>query len=234
MTWAARLRVRRGDFLLDVDLEGPAGPLVLVGPNGSGKTTLLRALAGAVRPDDGAIRVGGRVLLDASTDVPIEEREVGYVPQGYGLFPHLSVRDNVAFGLAARGVPPSERSERVARILDDLGCGGLIDRSPRTLSGGEQQRVALARALVLAPRLLLLDEPLAALDATTRRAVRSFLAARLHAFEGPSLLVTHDARDAAALDAEVVVLEGGRVVQRGSLESLRAAPATDFVAEFAG
>lgn len=234
MTWAARLRVRRGDFLLDVDLGGPAGPLVLVGPNGSGKTTLLRALAGAARPDDGVVRVGDRVLLDAATDVPIEQRGVGYVPQGYGLFPHLSVRDNVAFGLAARGVPPAERSERVARILDELGCDGLIDRSPRTLSGGEQQRVALARALVLAPRLLLLDEPLAALDATTRRAVRSFLATRLRAFGGPSLLVTHDARDAAALDAEVVVLERGRVVQRGRLESLRAAPATDFVAEFAG
>ncbi len=228
--WRASVRARLGALELDVDLEGGPGVLAIVGPNGSGKTTLLRILAGAVAAQRAELVVGERPL-----DVlPVEARGVGYVPQGFGLFPHLDVLGNVAFGLSTRGVPRAERRERARRLLAELGCEGLAARGVHSLSGGEQQRVALARALVIEPRLLLLDEPLAALDATTRRTVRTFLAERLRAYGRPTLLVTHDPRDIAALDATVCVLEAGRAVQRGTLEALRADPATDFVAEFAG
>ncbi|MCB9537632.1 MAG: ABC transporter ATP-binding protein [Myxococcales bacterium] len=236
--WRAEVRARAGDFTLDVALEGDARPLALVGPNGSGKTTLLRVLAGAVRPEAAEIEVDGVVLHSTArgVEVPIEQRRVGYVPQGYGLFPHLSVLDNVAFGLStgARRVDRRARRGRAAAVLERLGVGGLARRTPGGLSGGEQQRVALARALVIEPALLLLDEPLAALDATARRAIRGFLAEHLRAFGRPCVIVTHDVRDVAALDLQVCVLEGGRVMQRGDLNALRAAPATDFVAEFVG
>ncbi len=236
--WRAEVRARAGDFTLDVALEGDARPLALVGPNGSGKTTLLRVLAGAVRPEAAEIEIDGAVLHSSArgVEVPIEHRRVGYVPQGYGLFPHLSVLDNVAFGLStgARRVDRRARHERARAVLDQLGVGALGPRLPGGLSGGEQQRVALARALVIEPALLLLDEPLAALDATARRAIRGFLAEHLRAFGRPCVIVTHDVRDVAALDLQVCVLEGGRVVQRGDLAALRAAPATDFVAEFVG
>src|SRR5690606_10601889 len=150
----------------------------------------------ALKPDRGEIVVGDTVLFSASLgiDVGIEQRSIGYVPQGYGLFPHLNVVDNVAFGLAGRA-PRRARGERRAvamQLLTALDCAQLAPRSPARLSGGEQQRVALARALVIEPRMLLLDEPLAALDATSRRAVRAFLAERLAAFAAPSIVVTHD------------------------------------------
>lgn len=236
--WRAEVRARAGDFTLDVALEGDARPLALVGPNGSGKTTLLRVLAGAVRPEAAEIEVDGAVLHSSArgVEVPIEQRRVGYVPQGYGLFPHLSVLDNVAFGLSTgpRRADRRARHERARAVLDQLGVGALAPRLPGGLSGGEQQRVALARALVIDPALLLLDEPLAALDATARRAIRGFLAEHLRAFGRPCMVVTHDVRDVAALDLQVCVLEGGRVAQRGDLSALRAAPATDFVAEFVG
>ncbi len=236
--WRAEVRARAGDFTLDVALEGDARPLALVGPNGSGKTTLLRVLAGAVRPEAAEIEIDGAVLHSSArgVEVPIEHRRVGYVPQGYGLFPHLSVLDNVAFGLStgARRVDRRARHERARAVLDQLGVGALGPRLPGGLSGGEQQRVALARALVIDPALLLLDEPLAALDAAARRAIRGFLAQHLRAFGRPCVLVTHDVRDVAALDLQVCVLEGGRVAQRGDLAALRATPATDFVAEFVG
>lgn len=228
MSW--RARIVSDVPSLDVELSGGAGPLALVGPNGSGKTTLLRTLAGARRPRAGRVEVDGIPLFGPDVDVPIEARRMGYVPQGYGLFPHLRVVDNVAFGL--RDGPRVARQAAATRMLAALDCAHLARRWPRRLSGGEQQRVALARALVIEPRMLLLDEPLAALDATTRRAVRAFLAEHLRALGRPSIVVTHDARDVAALDAPVCVLEGGRIVQRGSLDALRRDPATDFVAEF--
>ncbi|HJL03588.1 MAG TPA: ATP-binding cassette domain-containing protein [Polyangiaceae bacterium LLY-WYZ-15_(1-7)] len=233
MAWSAAIRAELGAFMLDVELEGDARPLALVGPNGSGKTTLLRALAGAVRPRAGTIRVGDALLFDEErgVDVPMERRRVGYVPQGYGLFPHLDALGNVAFGLR---LGRRERERRARAMLEELGCGGLARRPVGRLSGGERQRVALARALVLEPGLLLLDEPLAALDAIHRRAVRRLLAERLRAYGRPAILTTHDARDIAALGARVAVLEGGRVVQEGELEALRAAPANEFVAELVG
>ena len=237
-TWKASIRTRLGDFELAVEIEAGTRPLALIGPNGSGKTTLLRALAGAVAVDEGEIVIGGEVLTSTrqAIEVPIEARRVGYVPQGYGLFPHLSVLDNVAFGLSLgpAKLPRGQRPARAREVLGQLGCGELEARAVSGLSGGEQQRVALARALVLEPALLLLDEPLAALDATTRRRVRRVLAEHLRGVARPTVIVTHDVRDVVALDAEVCVLDAGRVVQRGEVEALRANPATEFVAEFVG
>ncbi len=236
--WHASLTARVGTLELDVALEGGAGTLALVGPNGSGKTTLLRLLAGAMPARTAEVVVAGKVLASTreAKSLPMESRGVGYVPQGYGLFPHLSVIDNVAFGLSTGPRRLSRQARRAkARVaLAELGCEALAGRRVRGLSGGEQQRVALARALVLEPALLLLDEPLAALDATARRSVRAFLAERLQAYGRPSVLVTHDVRDVVALGATVCVLAAGRVVQRGSVADLRANPANEFVAEFTG
>lgn len=236
MTWHVAARMRLGSLDLEVDLGGGDAPVALIGPNGSGKTTLLRMIAGAHRPHGGTIRLGDRVVFDASEglDLPPERRHVGYVPQGYGLFPHLSALDNVAFGWAARGLGASraERRERARAQLAALDCAHLAERAPSMLSGGEQQRVALARALTVEPRILLLDEPLAALDARARRAIRGFLARYFAERKGAALVVSHDARDVRELGVDVHVIEEGRIVQSGSPEALAARPATEFVAAF--
>jgi len=237
-TWRASVRAALGDFRLEVDLEGNGQVLALIGPNGSGKTTFLRALAGAVATESSEIVVADQILESSAKGIclPVEHRQIGYVPQGYGLFPHLTVLENVAFGLSTGLAKLSrvERNRKARSILEELGCAQLAERNVRGLSGGEQQRVALARALVLEPRLLLLDEPLAALDAASRRSVRRFLAQRIAAFGRPTVLVTHDARDVEAFEAEVAALEAGRVVQRGTIQSIRQAPGSEFVAEFLG
>lgn len=229
--WTLKAVAQVGAFHLDVDLAGDARPLALVGPNGSGKTTVLRLIAGALRPRSGRIQVGEAVFFDGATDLPIERRRVGYLPQGYGLFPHLTALENVAFGL--RGSRAARRAGARA-MLANLGCAALADQRITRLSGGEKQRVALARALVIAPRVLLLDEPLAALDVVTRRAVRGELAEHLARSACPAIVVTHDVRDVVALDARVAVMDAGRVVQTGELDAIRGAPATAFAAEFVG
>lgn len=216
--WHAKVQATLGSFRLDVDIDGVDGTLAIVGPNGSGKTTFLRAVAGALDCENATIRIGERDV----SELPIEARRVGYVPQGYALFPHLSALDNVAFG--------SDR-DRARAMLDDLDCAELAERRIDGLSGGERQRIALARALVIEPDILLLDEPLGALDAATRRRTRTFLGGRVRALGHPTILVTHDLRDIEALDARICALENGRVVQTGSLEELRGAPSTDFLAE---
>jgi len=235
MRWHVDVRVRIGSLDLDVTLDGEEEPVSLIGPNGSGKTTLLRTIAGAHRPEAGRIRIGEETLFesDSGVDTAPEARRVGYVPQGYGLFPHLTVLDNVAFGwLRGSTLTKEERRARAADLLDRVGCTALAHRRPTGLSGGEQQRVALARALAVQPGILLLDEPLAALDARARRGVRSYLAEYLAGRKGPALVVSHDARDVRALGGPVYVIEQGRIVQRGRTEELRAAPATEFVEAF--
>ena len=161
---------------------------------------------------------------------------MAYVPQDYALFPHLTARQNVEFALGCLPTPPAaaQRRDQARALLDRVGALAIADRTPAALSGGERQRVALARALATSPRALLFDEPFAALDAAARDEVRQFLAARLHELGLPALLVSHDPADVAAVDAEVLALEAGQVVQQGSLQQLRAQPATAFVARFCG
>jgi ABC-type sulfate/molybdate transport systems ATPase subunit len=234
----ASLRKRLGAFELDVALDVHARTLAIVGPNGAGKTTALLALLGIVRPDAGRVVLGDRPLFDGDggLDVPTEARGIAYVPQEYALFPHLTAAGNVEFALGClRPAPaPARRRDEARALLDRLGVGGCADRLPAALSGGERQRVALARALARAPRALLFDEPFAALDSARRGEVRAYLRARLAELALPAIVVTHDRADVAALDAEVLVLEGGRAVQHGTLAALEAAPASEYVARFCG
>ena len=224
------------DISLQVDLTLEPGVTALVGPSGAGKTTLLRLVAGLARPDTGTIRLGGVVLDDAARryHLPPGQRDISVVFQEYALFPHLSVAENVAYGLRARRVGQSERRRRVATMLDRLGIGALASERPARLSGGQRQRVALARALVLDPRALLLDEPLAALDVQTRTAVRAELRAMLAGLSIPTVLVTHDYADALVFRERIVIMDAGRVVQDGSHAALLAHPRSRFVADFTG
>jgi ABC-type sulfate/molybdate transport systems ATPase subunit len=228
----ARFELRRGGFRLSVDFSAGPGPLLVTGPNGSGKTTLLLALLGAIRPSQGRLVLCGSVFFDSKQHVslPVEDRNIAYVPQDSGLFPHLSVRDNVGFGLS--GLPPAARAERVEQALTQLGVAHVADRMPTRLSGGERQRVALARALAMQPRAVLLDEPLASLDAPTRVRFRDFLAEHLRRLEVPALVVTHEAEDARVLGGEMLVLEGGHVAEHGHVEALRESPASTFSRAF--
>ena len=224
----ARLKLRRGAFRLSVDFSVGPGPLLITGPNGSGKTTLLLAILGAVRPSEGRLALSGTVFFDSKRNisVPVEDRHIAYVPQDSGLFPHLTVRANVGFGLAR--LSPALRAPRVERALSQLGALPLADRMPASLSGGERQRVALARALAREPKAVLLDEPLAALDAPSRVRFRDFLAEHLRHLDVPALVVTHEAEDARVLGGEMLVLEGGNVAERGHVETLREAPESAF------
>jgi molybdate transport system ATP-binding protein len=229
---SARFEIRRGNFHLSVDFSAGPGPLLVTGPNGAGKTTLLLALLGAVQPHQGRVVLGDTVLFDsqADTSLPVEERQMAYVPQDSGLFPHLSVRDNVGFGLS--GLPAAARSARVKEALAELGAAHLLERMPLGLSGGERQRVALARALARRSRALLLDEPMAALDAPTRARFREFLAEHLRRLEVPTLVVTHEAEDARVLGGQMLVLEGGHVAESGQVEALRESPTSAFSRAF--
>ncbi|HYH61469.1 MAG TPA: ABC transporter ATP-binding protein [Solirubrobacterales bacterium] len=225
---------RLGDFELDLTLDVPAvGVLALVGRSGAGKTSILRSVAGLERPDSGRITCDGRVWSDAEADafVAPEERRCGYLFQEYALFPHLSAWQNVAY---ACGGHRSERRERAHELLARFGLESRADAKPRTLSGGERQRVALARALAIEPSVLLLDEPLSALDASTRGRAARELTATIEAAGVPTLLVTHDYEEAATLAGEIGVIADGRIVQRGSAADLAAAPGSAFVADLVG
>ena len=238
---SAHVVVHRGAFTLDARVSaGPGEVVAVLGPNGAGKTTLLRALAGLLALDDGHVTLGppegGTVWDDPATGrfVPAVDRSVGVVFQDYRLFPHLSVLDNVAFAARARGARRAAARRDAVRWLQRVGLVGLADRRPGALSGGQAQRVALARALASAPRLLLLDEPLAALDARTRLEIRSELRQHLAAFAGPTLVVTHDPLEALVLADRIVVLEAGRVVQDGAPALVARRPATEYVARLMG
>lgn len=228
-------RVRLGAFDADLALEVATGAcLALAGPSGAGKTSVLRIAAGIVRPDEGRVTCGDEVWLDTrrAINVAPEHRRCGYVFQDYALFGHLRAWQNVAYPL--RGLGRRERRARAHALLERFGVGHLADARPRTLSGGERQRVAVARALAREPRALLLDEPLSALDAEARLAVRRTLRRHLGTFAGPCLLVTHDPVEAAALADRLLVVEAGRVVQTGGLDAVTRRPRSDWVAGLVG
>jgi molybdate transport system ATP-binding protein len=237
MSLQAEIQLTLGRLRLEVEVAVATGELVvLLGPNGAGKTTLLRALAGLLALERGRVVLDGVILEDtaAGARVPTEQRPVGFVFQDYLLFPHLSALENVAFGLRARGLGRAEARRRAAAWLERVGLAGHAGARPRALSGGQAQRVALARAMVSEPRLLLLDEPLAALDAATRTEVRRDLRRHLASFDGTRLLVTHDPLEAMALADRLVVLEGGHVTQTGGPAEVSARPRSRYVAELVG
>ncbi|WP_184973999.1 ABC transporter ATP-binding protein [Nonomuraea endophytica] len=227
----ARLRVNRPAFTLDIALDVAPGEVVaLLGPNGAGKTTALRALAGLTRMSGGRISLRGRDL----DGLPAESRPIGMVFQDYLLFPHLSALENVAFGPRCRGVAKAEARRAAAALLERVGLADKAAARPRQLSGGQAQRVALARALAVRPELLLLDEPLAALDAHTRLEIRSQLRRHLDDFDGATVLVTHDPLDAMVLADRLIVVEGGAIVQQGAPAEVARRPRTDYVARLVG
>jgi molybdate transport system ATP-binding protein len=237
VTLDARMRLRLGALELDVELTATPGELVVVvGPNGAGKTTLLRALAGLQPLDAGHVTLDGAVLDDADAGVlvPPERRPVAVVFQDGLLFPHLSALENVAFGLRSRGMARGDARRQAADWLRRVGLAGREHARPPELSGGQAQRVALARALAPRPRLLLLDEPLAALDATTRVEVRRELRRHVAGYDGVRILVTHDPLEALALATRIVVVENGHVVQSGRPDEVRAQPRSRYVADLVG
>jgi molybdate transport system ATP-binding protein len=233
----AEIGLRLGALDLEVDIEVGDGELVaLLGPNGAGKTTVLRAIAGLQPLDRGRIEVDGRVLDDpaAGTFVATARRPVGVVFQDHLLFPRLTALDNVAFGLRARGAGKAEARAEAAAWLARVDLADHAHARPRALSGGQSQRVALARALATQPQVLLLDEPLAALDARTRLHVRAELRHHLAGFGGARLLVTHDPADALVLADRLAVLEAGRVTQHGTTADVARRPRSRYVAELVG
>ena len=229
MTLEAAVKLRQGELDLDVDLDIKPGEVVaLLGPNGAGKTTLLRALAGLIPLERGHVRLDGVTLEDTSTRtyVPTEKRPIAFVFQDYLLFPHMSVLDNVAFGVRSRASAEA--------WVERVGLGSMAGVRPALLSGGQKQRAALARALARDPRLLLLDEPMAALDASARAEVRRDLKRHLATFEGIRLLVTHDPLEAVALADRLLVIEKGRLVQQGTPAEVAARPRSPYVADLVG
>jgi molybdate transport system ATP-binding protein len=234
---AVDAEVKRGSFTLAVSLAAEPGQVLgLLGPNGAGKSTLLSAVAGLTPVSSGRITLAGQVLDDADQGTFVEAagRPIGFVFQNYRLFPNMSVADNVAFSPRARGQPKQAARSAASYWLDRLGLTELADRKPGQLSGGQAQRVALARALAGQPSLLLLDEPLSALDAGTRLDVQAELKRHLAEFAGPCLLVTHDPIEALVLTDQVVVLEHGRIVQAGAPALIARQPGTDYVAKLVG
>ena len=238
---ALRVQIRKrlgeraqGAFQLDVAFEAAAGITILFGASGAGKTTILDCIAGLQTPDEGAISIGGEKIFDSATkvNVPVQRRRVGYLFQTLALFPHMSVVQNVAYGLAE--LDGAERHRRSVEIMDSLDIAGLAARRPGEISGGERQRVALARTLVTRPQVLLLDEPLTALDAATKAKIVADLRVWNARFRIPILYVTHDREEVFALGEQMLVLEDGRVVAQGLPQEALHRPELESVAQLAG
>jgi molybdate transport system ATP-binding protein len=233
----ARLALELGALNLDVDLRAKTTEVVaLVGPNGAGKTSLLRALAGLVPITNGHVELDGVVLDDTTAGIhlPPEARPVAVVFQDYLLFPHLTALDNVAYGVRSRGASRHAARKEATTWLERVGVAAQSASRPGRLSGGQAQRVALARALATRPALLLLDEPLAAIDVSARAALRRELRNQLTGAEGVRVLVTHDPLDAMAMADRLVVLENGRITQEGTLQEVTARPRSPWVAQLVG
>ncbi|MDQ3103408.1 MAG: ABC transporter ATP-binding protein [Actinomycetota bacterium] len=232
---ALDVSLHRGALELKAAQAVAAGEcLALVGPSGAGKSTVLKIVAGLTRPDDGRVELDGEVWIDreGGGEVPADRRRIGFVFQEYALFPRMSAWRNVAYGI--RGAGRGERRLRALATLERFGLADRADARPSELSGGERQRVALARALATDPKLLLLDEPLSALDARTRAAASAELAQLLRSTEIPAVIVTHDFAEAALLSDRVAVLDRGRIVQEGTAAELAATPVSAFVADLTG
>jgi molybdate transport system ATP-binding protein len=221
-------------FVLDVDVAMDPGFTIVFGPSGAGKTTLLESIAGLGKPDIGRIAIGGTIFFDSErgTEMPVELRKIGYVLQDLALFPHMTAEKNVAYGLV--GLPRRERERRTAAILESFRIAHLAPRKPAEISGGERQRVALARALVTVPRVLLLDEPLAGLDAVTKSKIIGDLRAWNDEHRIPVVYVTHHRDEVFALGERVIVLEDGRIAAQGTPHEVMTAPRQELVAQLAG
>lgn len=236
---AARLSVQvaarpSNSFSLEAAFEAPPGFTMLLGPSGGGKTTLLNCIAGLLRPDSGRVALGSRVLFDSSLkiDVPVQNRRLGYLFQNLALFPHLTIEQNVEYGIA--GMSAAERSAQAARILESFRIPHLARRKPAQISGGERQRAALARSIVTNPDLLLLDEPLAALDKNTKSRIIDDLRAWNSAHNIPILYVTHSPEEAFALGERVVVMEAGKILGQGMPHDVLSAPRHETIAQVVG
>src|SRR2546421_5818827 len=233
----AKLDTHLNTFHLDLGFSAEVGKTtVLLGESGAGKSTVLRLLAGLLQPERGHISLENVIYFDSErrVSIPPQERPFGYVFQDYVLFPHLNVFENVAFGLRAQHLPQSTIRQRVGKALEQVHLAGLDQRRATQLSGGQQQRVAIARALALQPQLLLLDEPLAALDVQTRREVRQELRHILANIEITTVLVTHQYLEALVFGHSILVLDSGKVIQQGSQRDLLEHPRSSYVAELVG
>lgn len=233
----AEIQVRLSQFTLDAALAMKEGEVVaLLGPSGAGKSTVLRALSGFLRLSGGRVALDGSVLEEPGRHIHVapERRPVSMMFQEYLLFPHLSALENAAFGLRARGMDRNQAREKALAALKLLGVDHLASARPRQMSGGQQQRVAMARALVTEPKLMLLDEPLAALDVEIRGDLRRYLRAVLHQIPAASILVTHDLLDAVAIADRMMVIENGHIVQSGTPAEVTARPRSQFVARLVG
>jgi len=226
----------RHHVVLDqIDLEIGQGEIVaVVGASGSGKSSLLRCLGGFLNPTAGTVRIGGEVVATAETSLPPERRRIGFVFQQFALWPHMTVRENVAYPWRTRGVPTAERASRADELLAQVGLAGFEERSPTTLSGGQQQRVALARGLAGEPSVLLLDEPLSSVDAARRDELQTLIVDIARQRNLTTLVTTHDQREAMTVADRVVVLDEGSIAQFATPLELHERPANAFVARFMG